>query len=205
MSRQIVISGNRILAHGEDCFLAMGGTVICPDTGKVYQNATVATVDTLPADIDSVGYEYHAGEFVPCAPFGVGSGNMAVVCGEDCKAIKDSGIPLGRIMNVFLTSYKGTGKTSFNITHEAGFVPRAVIITPQYSGSPQDMWGGYIVGNYGICLCAGAGSSSTTNFASSVSATLTDSVIAIRETQSGQSDAACLCAEGVTYNVLLMG
>ncbi len=90
---QLVVSGNRILAHGEG-FLAMGGTVINPDTGKAYQNATVVECDGCPSDIDKVGYEYHAGQFVPCAPFGVGDGNLAVVCNEDCKSIKDSGMLL---------------------------------------------------------------------------------------------------------------
>lgn len=88
---QIVLSGNRVIAHGEDCFLSMGGTVVCNDTGRSYQNATVAEVDAVPADIDSVGYEYRAGHFVPCAPYGKGKGNLAVLCDGDCKAIKDSG------------------------------------------------------------------------------------------------------------------
>lgn len=68
---QIVLSGNRVIAHGESCFLAIGGTVVCEETGKAYSNATVAEVDVLPADIDRVGYEYHAGVFVPCAPYGM--------------------------------------------------------------------------------------------------------------------------------------
>lgn len=93
---QLVVSGNRILAHGEG-FLAMGGTVINTNTGRAYQNATVVECDGCPSDIDKVGYEYHAGQFVPCAPFGVGDGNLAVVCGFDCKSIKDSGLPLRRI------------------------------------------------------------------------------------------------------------
>lgn len=98
--KQLVVSGNRILAHGEDCFLAMGGTVICTKTGKSYPNATVVNCEAeLPADIGEVGYEYHAGAFVPCAPYGKGDGNLAVVCGEDCKAIKDSNMPLSGIIN----------------------------------------------------------------------------------------------------------
>lgn len=87
---QLVVSGNRILAHGEG-FLSMGGTVINSDTGGVWQNATVVECDCCPTDIDSVGYEYHAGQFVPCAPYGKGKGNLAVVCNDDCKSIKDSG------------------------------------------------------------------------------------------------------------------
>lgn len=63
---QIVLKGNRVVAYGEDCFLSMGGTVVCNDTGKAYSNATIAEVDALPADIDTRGYEYLAGRFVPC-------------------------------------------------------------------------------------------------------------------------------------------
>lgn len=99
---QLVVSGNRILAHGEDCFLAMGGTVICTESGRVFQNATVVTCEGCPSDLDKVGYEYHAGHFVPCAPYGVGDGNVAVVCNEDCKAIKDSGLLLSELLKRLL-------------------------------------------------------------------------------------------------------
>lgn len=99
MATQLVVAGNRILAHGVDCFLSMGGTVICPETGRVFQNATVVLCDGgLPSDIDKVGYEYHAGDFVPCAPYGVGDGNLAVVCGQDCKSIKDSDLSLQQLI-----------------------------------------------------------------------------------------------------------
>lgn len=97
---QLVVSGNRILAHGSG-FLAMGGTVINTDTGRAYQNATVVECDSCPADLDKVGYEYHAGQFVPCAPFGVGDGNLAVVCGEDCKSIKDSGFSMANVRDMY--------------------------------------------------------------------------------------------------------
>lgn len=86
---QIVLVGNRVVAHGDNCFLCMGGTVICEETGKAYPNATVAEVETIPADIDTVGYEYHAGVFVPCAPYGVGAGELMVAC-EDCGTPKRS-------------------------------------------------------------------------------------------------------------------
>ena len=100
MAKQLVLSGNRVIAHGEDCFLSMGGTVICPESGRVYQNATVANVDSYPSDIGEVGYEYHAGQFVPCAPYGKGGGNLAVLCPNDCKSIKDSGIDSEKTRNV---------------------------------------------------------------------------------------------------------
>lgn len=86
---QIVLIGNRVVAHGNDCFLCMGGTVICEETGKKYSNATVAEVEAVPADIDTVGYEYRAGVFVPCAPYGVGAGELMVAC-EECGTPKRS-------------------------------------------------------------------------------------------------------------------
>lgn len=92
---QIVLSGNRIIAHGTG-FVPMGGTVINAETGKVYQNATVAECDGCPSDIDSVGYEYHAGVFVPCAPYGKdnGNGEILVAC-EECATPKSSGKKIG--------------------------------------------------------------------------------------------------------------
>lgn len=107
---QLVVSGNRILAHGEDCFLAMGGTVICTQTGRVFQNATVVNnCENCPADIDSVGYEYHAGEFVPCAPYGVHSvdGHIMVACG-DCATPKRSKHKLSELAKIEVGSYVGT-------------------------------------------------------------------------------------------------
>ena len=100
MAKQLVLSGNRVIAHGEDCFLSMGGTVICPESGRVYQNATVAECAECPSDIDEVGYEYHAGAFIPCAPYGKGGGNLAVLCPNDCKSIKDSGISSKNLPNL---------------------------------------------------------------------------------------------------------
>lgn len=66
--KQLVLSGNRVLAHGEDCFLATcGGVVVCTDTGRIFENATVATYDCdCPGDIDEREYEFLAGRFVSC-------------------------------------------------------------------------------------------------------------------------------------------
>ena len=136
MGYQLVVSGNRILAYGTDCFYSMGGTVICPETERVYQNATVVNCEKIPSDIDLVGYEYHSGEFVPCAPFGVGDGNAAVVCGNDCKALKDSGIPLGRFGQIAETTYTGSGGNSLSLTFDA--VPVVLFITGKRSGSNYD-------------------------------------------------------------------
>lgn len=95
MAKQIVVSGNRVLAHGEDCFNAFGNGVVCTDNARIYENATAVNVDYIPADIDSVGYEYHAGEFVPCAPFGEGDNNgyFMEVC-TSCATPRSSGIPV---------------------------------------------------------------------------------------------------------------
>lgn len=91
---QIVLCNNRIIAHGEN-FLAMGGVVINTETGAKFENATVAECEGCPSDIDSVGYEYHAGEFVPCAPYGKGNNNgyFMEVC-ETCATPRSSGIPI---------------------------------------------------------------------------------------------------------------
>ena len=91
---QLVLSSNRIIAHGEN-FLSMGGVVINTVTGAKYENATIAECNGCPSDIDKVGYEYHAGVFVPCAPFGVGNNNgyFMEVC-ETCATPRSSGIPI---------------------------------------------------------------------------------------------------------------
>lgn len=91
---QLVLSNNRIIAHGEN-FLAMGGVVINTETGARYENATIAECNGCPSDIDKVGYEYHAGVFVPCAPYGLGNNNgfFMEVC-ESCATPRNSGIPI---------------------------------------------------------------------------------------------------------------
>lgn len=97
---QLVLSNNRIVAHGEN-FLSMGGVVINTETGAKYENATIAECDGCPADIDKVGYEYRAGVFVPCAPFGVGNNNgyFMEVC-ESCATPRSSGIPIRKGLGV---------------------------------------------------------------------------------------------------------
>jgi hypothetical protein len=91
---QLVLSSNRIIAHGEN-FLSMGGVVINTVTGAKYENATIAECNGCPSDIDKVGYEYHAGVFVPCAPFGTGNNNgyFMEVC-ESCATPRSSGISI---------------------------------------------------------------------------------------------------------------
>ena len=197
MSKQIVISGTRILAHGEGCFLAMGGTVICPESGRIYQNATIATVDNLPADIDRVGYEYHAGEFVPCAPFGVGAGNLAVFCGEDCKALKDSGIPMGNFARWGVLTYAGADKKSKGIAAD-GFQPKIVIIVAQTSNYTYH-YSGFIVGNYGISIPAPSSGGGSIEVLSVTQAS--DNVVS----WSSSTAAGALNASGVTYTAFFAG
>lgn len=91
---QLVLCKNRVVAHGEN-FLSMGGTVINTVTGAKHENATIAECNGCPSDIDEVGYEYHAGVFVPCAPYGKGNNNgyFMEVC-ESCATPRNSGIPI---------------------------------------------------------------------------------------------------------------
>lgn len=126
MSIQIVTSGNRVLAHGTG-FSVSGDTVENESTSRIYKNATITTVDSVPDDIDSVGYEYHAGRFVPCGPFGIGKGNVAVLCNEDCKALKDSGIPMEDFAASEYTTYRPKMSDSgvsltFNIKPDVIFI-----------------------------------------------------------------------------------
>lgn len=198
MSKQIVISGNRILAHGEDCFLTMGGTVICPDSGRIYQNATVVTVDDLPADVDSVGYEYHAGKFIPCAPFGVGTGNIAVFCSDDCKALKDSGIPVGRFSLFKKTSYLGIGG-DLNVTLDGEFTPQLAVIYSTDGGDNNRL--GLITNGFSLSLVETNNRNDTIE---PLNATLTDKKIYIKK-YSDQANDDALNHTGLEYTVLLFG
>lgn len=134
---QLVLSNNRVLAHGEN-FLSMGGVVINTETGERYDRATVAECEGCPSDIDKVGYEYHAGVFVPCAPFGVGDGNVLVACHKDCKSIKDSGVPFGRMCQVVETTYEGTGGAYVSLTFDA--VPVIVFISTVIERGSSTDW-----------------------------------------------------------------
>lgn len=157
MAKQLVISGNRILAYGEDCFSVMGEIVKCSNTGNEYKNATVAICEDFPPDIGKVGYEYHAGQFIPCAPFGEGMGNIAVFC-DACNAMKNSGISLSGIVenlvnnaHVYETYYTGTGTSGSSSSNRTSlreplpFVPKVLLIM-RNGGS----YCGIIFDGYGI-------------------------------------------------------
>lgn len=91
---KLALSGKRVIGYGEN-LIPMGGTVIDTDTNKVYQNATIAECDGCPSDIDLVGYEYHAGNFVPCAPYGTeDSGGEIMVACDNCATPRKSGIDI---------------------------------------------------------------------------------------------------------------
>lgn len=124
MAKQLVVIGNRIVAHGEDCFADIGGAVICKTDGKAYAGASIVECSTdCPEDIDEVGYEYHAGVFVPCAPYwkGDGTGYFMEIC-PDCATPRNSGIPIkdinwGKIASVSVNTGVGA-EISFPITPE---------------------------------------------------------------------------------------
>ena len=123
---QLVLKSNRIVAHGEN-FLSMGDFVINIKTGIKYENATIAECNGCPSDIDSVGYEYHAGNFVSCAPYGTStSGNVAVLCSRDCKSIKDSLIPFGRMGQIEELTYNGTNTSNIRLTFNA--IPKMIFL-----------------------------------------------------------------------------
>lgn len=162
MSKQIVVSGNRVLAHGENCFTAYGGKVICMEKERTYENATVVNVETIPADIDDVGYEYHAGVFVPCAPYGKGMGNLAVVCNDDCKSIKDGGLPLSTFYNgglpvparIVYGTYTGTsahGRNNPNIL-TFDFAPLLVCVFTQPTDAANHL---FWAGEMQLVMCRG--------------------------------------------------
>lgn len=146
---QLVISGKRILTHGEN-FIAMGSVVVNPETNAKYNNATIAECSCVPSDIDSVGYEYHAGEFVPCAPYGKGDGTVPVLCGNDCKAPKDSGIPLESFCLIEKKPYTGLNSAGAGggVTLTFNHPPFMVFVKPKYDN--LSTYSGYIQGTGGV-------------------------------------------------------
>ena len=145
---QLVLSNNRVLAHGEN-FLSVGSVVINTDTGIKYENATIAECENCPSDIGEVGYEYHAGVFKPCAPYGVGNGNVAVVCNRDCKSLKDSGVPFGRMGQVVETSYEGIDGDTIELTFDA--IPVIVFITTLIDNGGSNSWKEHGFAYDGVC------------------------------------------------------
>lgn len=96
---KLALSGKRVIGYGEN-LIPMGGTIIDTDTNKVYQNATIAECDGCPSDIDAVGYEYHAGTFVPCAPYAAteeSGGEIMVAC-DTCATPRKSGVNINDVL-----------------------------------------------------------------------------------------------------------
>lgn len=134
---QLVLSNNRIISHGEN-FLAMGGVVINTETGARFENATIAECEGCPSDIDEVGYEYHAGVFKPCAPYGRGNNNgfFMEVC-EECATPRNSGVAVKAVKEV---TFSKIASAALNVT--GPITQKTVIGTLQFPIS------GGIVGQY---------------------------------------------------------
>lgn len=195
---QLVLSNNRVIAHGEN-FLSMGGVVINTETGKKYENATIAECNGCPSDIDKVGYEYHAGAFVPCAPFGVGTGNVAILCNDDCKAIKDSGIPIGRFAQSERTTYRPTYGTS-GVSLSFNINPDVIFITTTDYNTRNSL--GVILGTSLICIGADNNGSSDTSVW--YSGAVTKSGNTVSWSFSGEQSLN-FQSTNVTYNVYAFG
>ena len=101
---QLVLIKNRVVAFGDACFYAMGGTVICTKTGRKFDNATVAETETPPpCDLGQVGYEFISGVFIPCEPYGkVDEGYLFTAC-NDCKTPKQTSIPTAAVKELVNT------------------------------------------------------------------------------------------------------
>lgn len=202
---QLVVSGNRIMAHGEDCFLAMGGTVICTETGRKFENATVVNHDgAIPSDIDSVGYEYHAGEFVPCAPFGKGTGNIAVLCGDTCKSLKDSGISVANICKAVILDYKGDGRYEVSLpldsTLPGNFIPLFVSVSAVSLTSSQTS--GYITPKGGMATYIDTGDSTPETTVTALASSFDGNKITWN---CHGDDVLCMNQSGVIYRAVVFG
>lgn len=148
---QLVLSNNRIIAHGGN-YLAMGGVVIDKNTGVKFDNATIAECEGCPSDIDKVGYEYHAGTFVPCAPYGTGNNNgyFMEVC-EKCAAPRSSGIKING----------GLKLENFNEEVTANALGGAEITKLWENASPNSDFGGQTItfsnDDWDFLICETAG------------------------------------------------
>lgn len=190
---QLVLCNNRVMAHGEG-FLSMGGVVINPETGAKYEGATIAECDSCPSDIGKVGYEYRAGIFTPCAPYGKGDGTVPVLCDDECKAIKDSGISLSEMCIIERKPYIGVGGGSGSLTFNHSPV---VVFLRQTTASN---YYGYIQGNAGVFFANGINDKHTTVTAETNGNTLTwncsNSGLCCNE-RNTQYEAIALCIRGL--------
>jgi hypothetical protein len=143
----------------------MGGTVICTKTGRVFQNATIVNdCENCPADIDEVGYEYHAGTFVPCAPYGVHGtdGHIMVSCG-DCATPKRSKYKLSELAKIEVGSYVGSGASLATIEFDRA--PSVVLIVGAgtYNTTVLGDYAGVAEGGMGVISPAGGFASDAYN------------------------------------------
>ena len=72
----------------------MGGVVINTETGARHENATLAECSDCPSDLGTVGYEYHAGVFKPCAPYGKSSRGSVMVACHECATPRRSEVSI---------------------------------------------------------------------------------------------------------------
>lgn len=204
MAKQIVVIGNRVVAHGTDCFADIGGAVVCLTNGKVYAGASIVECSTeCPADIDTVGYEYHAGVFVKCAPFNKGDGTVAGWC-DDCKAPIDTGFPSQFLGKVYCTTYPGNGSNIAGVT--CGFRPKYAIITGKhYVNSFLYSATAIVTENGGLSFCVATDSNAV---GTSLTPTITDDGISwvCSTTTTGTSvPSSVMNVAGVEYSVIVVG
>lgn len=128
---QLVLKNNRVVAHGEN-FISLSGVVINTETGAKYDNATIAECENCPSDINEVGYEYHSGVFVPCAPYGRGDnkGCFMEVC-TSCATPRNSGIPvIGGLSRENLNIFP---KIWENASIGSAFNAQAITVSTEYA------------------------------------------------------------------------
>lgn len=199
MAKQLVVSGNRILAYGEDCFAVMGEIIKCSTTGEEYTNATVTTCEEFPKDIGKVGYEYHAGQFVPCAPFGEGEGNIAVFC-DACNTLKNSGFSISDLYNpahIYETSYTGANKYGSSNPNSKVTLPFIAKMLFVMHGEGDQM--GVIFNNgFGISF-------STSDSSATVPSLLKTDLSTVNPTWYSTDSKKAQLNESVSYTVIALG
>lgn len=108
MASQLVVLGNLVVAHGAEGFFYLGDAVIDTNGVEIFDGASIVECTAeIPEDIDEVGYEYHAGKFVPIGIAKPWEGKM------------------------FHTIYYGTGTYAVSVT--CGFKPKYAIVTAAHN------------------------------------------------------------------------
>lgn len=114
---QLVLFKNRVVAYGSDCFLAMGDTVICTETGRRFEHATIATTTAPPpCDLALTAYEYDGANFRICEPFGKTDGGYIVAACDDCRTPRQTTIPTAKVKELVETY------ATIDVTYPSGSV-----------------------------------------------------------------------------------